>query len=142
MGTEFPGKGVTPGVVVGGDMTDPDPTMAGQMKVMDPTKHSAAGFPQSQLPFSTRLQPANKSSQSEFGGVPDLGSMALTHKAGGGQPVVIGTFLDMTSPQGGNQSSKIGGAYQTNKPSGMYKTAQIQKKQEGGVEVKRRQGMS
>lgn len=140
--TDFPGKSVTPGVIVGGDMTDPDPTMAGQMKVMDPTKHNAANFPQSQLPFSTRLQPASKSSQSEFGGIPDLGSMALTHKASGGQPVIIGTFLDMTSPQGGNQSSKVGGAYQTNKATGMYKTAQIQKKQEGGVEVKRREGMS
>jgi hypothetical protein len=141
MTTEFPGKGVTPGMVVGGDMTDPDPTMAGQMKVMDPTKHSAANFPQSGLPFSTRMQPASKSSQSEFGGVPDLGSMTMTQKAGGGAPVIMGTMLDMTSPQGGNQSSKVGGAYQTNKNSGMYKTTPVQKKQEGGVEVKRRQGM-
>lgn len=141
---EYPGA-MQVGVVVGGDIDDPAPDLSGNMKVWSPTEHNPTNYPVGDLPFSPTVEPATKSSQSEFGGVPDLSSMVATMKTSGGPPIIIGRMRDFANPNqavGGNGNLMMTGLNLYNawmRGSGMFKVAEIVEKNEGGVPIKRRQ---
>jgi hypothetical protein len=145
MKKEFPG-GLQIGVVIGGDINDPAPDLSGNFKVVSPTEHNPANFPQDQLPFATIIEPATKSSQSEFGGVPDPSSMVVTLKTTGANPVVLGRFRDFANPMqsapGNNNIMQLmQGQYgMWTNPLGMLAPPRggIEEKTEGGVPVRRR----
>jgi hypothetical protein len=143
MSKTFPGN-IQAGMIVGGDASDPAPDLSGNMKVWSPTEHNPANYPAADLPFSTILQPATKSQQSEFGGVLDPSSMVATMKTGGGFPVILGGFRDFVNPSkavgGNNNLAQQGiGAYNLGRGLGMRLPAQVKEVMEGGVPVRRRQ---
>lgn len=145
MKKEFPG-GLQVGVVIGGDINDPAPDLSGNFKVVSPTEHNPANFPQDQLPFATIVEPATKSSQSEFGGVPDPSSMVMTLKTTGANPVVLGRFRDFANPMqsapgNNNMMSLMEGQYKMwTQTLGMNAPPQggVEETNEGGVPVRRR----
>jgi hypothetical protein len=145
MRKEFPGP-LQIGVVIGGDINDPAPDLSGNFKVVSPTEHNPQNFPQDQLPFATIVEPATKSSQSEFGGVPDPSSMVMTLKTTGANPVVLGRFRDFANPMqsapGNNNIMQLmQGQYgMWTNPLGMLAPPRggIEEKTEGGVPVRRR----
>jgi hypothetical protein len=143
MGKEFPGA-IQAGVIVGGDVDDPAPDLSGNMKVWSPTEHNPANYPKADLPFSAIIQPATKSSQSEFGGVLDPSSMVATMKTSGGFPIILGGFRDFANPSkaaAGNNNAMMNGLTQYgvwDKGLGMNRPAKVSEKTEGGATVRTR----
>ena len=128
------------GIVVGGDMSDPDPAQAGGLRVYFPTIHGKDVKPQ-HLAFSPRLVSPTRAGMQEFVGGIDTGSLVVALKdTGSNQCQILGLANDLN-----NRDSGIAGnndllqhiSSYFSKSMGVNRPPNVQKSSEGGTEIYR-----
>jgi hypothetical protein len=131
-------SGMVYGIVVGGDMTDPDPAQAGGLRVYFPTIHGKGVNPK-HLAFSPRLVAPTRSGMQDFVGGLDPGSLVVALKdTGSNQCQIIGLANDLN-----NRDSTIAGNNDLlqnitkffTQSTGVSQPPNIQKSSRGGAEI-------
>lgn len=130
------------GIVVGGDMNDPDPAQAGGLRVYFPTIHGKGVNPK-HLAFSPRLVSPTRSGMQEFVGGIDPGALVVALKdTGSNQCQIIGLANDINNRDmaiPGNNDLLAPIAQFFARSVGVNRPPTIQRSSRGGAQIYRPQ---